>query len=234
MKTARNFLIAMLLFGLTTTFSYDSYALSFSNANSPQEPVKEEQSKTKKKYEWESEPETKTEESKEQKSKYQWEQEESKKDPKMMYFKEKYEVTFNKDFEVVWNAIKTALADKGCLIDRENYKQNDDGLFEGRIRSTVCVFYDGKDSADALLKRYSVKMPFIPGAIWANGRFQYRFTINELKDGTVVVNLKGELSGFESYITQTVHFWKTADGEVSTGYLETQMLNLITEIVERH
>lgn len=232
MKKIKSIFISFILIILSSSLAFSANLNIFSDLASKQEPVKEE----KKKYEWESEEEkSQTGEQQEQKKKYEWEgkEDEKKVDPKMIYFKDKYEISFQKPFEVVWNAVKEAIGQCNCMIDRESYKQTDEGLYQGRIRSDICIIYDGRDSADVYLKRYSVKMPFIAGAVWDNARYQYRFIVDELPEGSVIVKLKGEISGFEGYITSHVHFWDIAKGEISTGYIEAKMLERIAAIVNK-
>jgi len=140
---------------------------------------------------------------------------------RLKFYKERYEETFNEDFDVVWRAIKKSLDDIGCMIAYEKYQQNDEGYFTGTLKSDFCVFSFGKDTTFQVLKRYSYEMPLIRGGIWINGRIQYTFRVKENPDGTVFLSFKGQLSGFEDFVTHQVHFWK------SNGILETQMLERI-------
>ncbi len=141
---------------------------------------------------------------------------------RLKYYKEKYEATFNEQFDVVWRSIKKSLDDIGCMISYEKYQQDDEGFFAGTIKSDFCVFSMGKDTTFRVLKKYSYEMPLIRGGIWINGRIQYNFKVKENKDGTVYLSFTGRLSGFEDFVTHQVHFWK------SNGILETQMLERIT------
>lgn len=141
---------------------------------------------------------------------------------RLKYYKEKYEATFNEQFDAVWRSIKKSLDDIGCMISYEKYQQDDEGFFTGTIKSDFCVFSMGKDTTFRVLKKYSYEMPLIRGGIWINGRIQYNFKVKENKDGTVYLSFTGRLSGFEDFVTHQVHFWK------SNGILETQMLERIT------
>ncbi len=140
---------------------------------------------------------------------------------RLKFYKEKYEETFKENFDVVWRAIKKSLDDIGCMISYEKYQQDDEGYFNGTIKSDFCVFSFGKDTTFQVLKRYSYEMPLIRGGIWINGRIKYTFKVKENPDGTVFLSFKGQLSGFEDFVTHQVHFWK------SNGILETQMLERI-------
>ncbi|ROL60134.1 hypothetical protein D9V87_02810 [Bacteroidetes/Chlorobi group bacterium MS-B_bin-24] len=140
---------------------------------------------------------------------------------RLKFYKERYEETFSESFDMVWRAIKKSLDDIGCMISYEKYQQNDEGYFTGTLKSDFCVFSFGKDTTFQVLKRYSYEMPLIRGGIWINGRIQYTFKVKENPDGSVFISFKGQLSGFEDFVTHQVHFWK------SNGILETQMLERI-------
>lgn len=152
---------------------------------------------------------------------FQEEEEIESKTERLKYYRERYEDTFNKAFQTVWLAIKKSLDDIGCMISYEKYQQDTSGLFRGTIKSDFCVFTMGKDTTFKVLKRYSYEMPLIRGGIWINGRIQYTFRVIENEDGSTSLSFKGQLSGFEEFVTHQVHFWK------SNGYLETKMLERI-------
>ncbi len=145
----------------------------------------------------------------------------------MKYYREKYEAKYDYLFEEVWAAVKLALEQTNCMIIKESYTQNDEGLFKGSIHSDFCVHATGEDTTLAVLKRYSLKVPFIRGGVWVSARMQYKFVIKEQDDGSVRLLLKGEISGREDYVTEEVHFFK------SNGYLETLMLERIRKNLEK-
>lgn len=147
-------------------------------------------------------------------------------DEKMKYYKEKYEATFDAPFEVVYRAAKQSITDLSCMIMNESYSQTDEGLYKGKVKSDICVLIDNKDSTWDVLQKYSVDLPIIRGGVWQNGGIQYSFILKETKDGKVNVTLKGEMSGFEEYVTYQRHFW------VSNGHLETMMLERLKKNVE--
>ncbi len=139
----------------------------------------------------------------------------------LRFYKEKYEYRFAKPFEIVWNAVKKSLEDIGCMIALENYKATDEGLYKGNIKSDFCVFSAGKDTTFKTLNKYSYDLPVIRGGIWLNGRMQYTVVVKEESNGQVYMLIKGELSGFEDFVTHEVHFWK------SNGIFETRLSKLI-------
>mgnify|MGYP005831575175 CR=1 FL=1 len=142
---------------------------------------------------------------------------------RLRYFKEKYDATYQNSFESVWNAVKQAILDLNCMIAQEKYSQTDEGFFKGKVESDYCVFSVGLDSTFDVLKKYSLELPLIRGGRWMTGRMKYVFNIEEKNDGSVYLLLRGEISGFENYVTHRVHFWK------SNGYWETYILNRIRE-----
>lgn len=128
---------------------------------------------------------------------------------------------FKKPFPTVWKTVKKILADKGCQIESE--KQNFDEkteTYKGNIRSEACVFVSGEDSTRDVLMQYG-KVPMIRGGVWNSGRIQYTFAIKDLPDKTVQVVLTCEVSGYEAYITNQIHFW------YGNGILENQMLETL-------
>ena len=140
---------------------------------------------------------------------------------RLRYYKEKYEYKFDKPFEIVWNSVKKSLEDLGCMIATENYKASDEGLYKGIIKSDFCVFTAGKDTTFKTLTKYSYDLPVIRGGIWLNGRMQYTFIVKEEAGGGVYLQVKGEMSGYEDFVTHEVHFWK------SNGMFETRVVKLI-------
>jgi len=142
---------------------------------------------------------------------------------RMKYYKEKYEDTYSNTFEEVWGAILKCVENENCQVAKKTYSQTDQGLYKGSIVSDYCIFAMGNDTTVDNLKKYSKEVPIIRGGVWITGRFQYKFTVNEREDGTVNLVLKGEMSGFEEYVTYSIHFWE------SNGYKEYMMLKRIKE-----
>ncbi|MFP4543005.1 MAG: hypothetical protein ACOC2K_02585 [Bacteroidota bacterium] len=153
-----------------------------------------------------------------------WRKQEQKEIPEgMKFYKEKYEEVFDAPFEDVWEAILSSVEERNCMVIRKNTRQTDEGFFKGSIHSDFCVFATAtaEEKVQDSLKKYSLRVPFIRGGVFINGRMQYKFVVSEQEDGTVRVLLKGEVSGFEEHVTGQVHFWE------SNGYLETRMMENI-------
>jgi hypothetical protein len=140
--------------------------------------------------------------------------------PKFPYLKEKYEETFKLPFNRVWEAAIKSIENIDCQVINKNTKQDDEGLYKGKVESDFCVFAVGDTSWDNL-KYYATELPFIRGGTWVTGRFQYKFIIKENKDGSTHLRIIGEVSAFESYVTARVHFFQ------SNGFKESMMMERI-------
>lgn len=136
------------------------------------------------------------------------------------YLKEKYELTLEQSFDVVWEAVKKSVEEINCSIISANTRQDDQGLYRGSLNSDFCIFAQG-DTTLRNLRYYSVDVPFIRGGVWANGRMQYKINVRETEDDKVYIRVSGEISGMESHVTSKVHFWQ------SNGFLETMMVERI-------
>ena len=142
-------------------------------------------------------------------------------DDPLRYYKAKYEEDFNEPIDSIVSATVKAIEDLNCVVILNKKKTDKDGFFKALVKSDYCVFSEGTDTTFDKLSKYSYKMPFIPGGVWKNGRMQYKFIIKEKPDGSIHLLLKGNLSGYEDYVTNKVHFWK------SNGILEHNMLERI-------
>jgi hypothetical protein len=152
-------------------------------------------------------------------------QEETELDP-LRFYRAKYDLTFSESFDIVKDAVTAVLEDIQCLTTQNVLKTDKDGFNRQIIKSDFCVFVEG-DSTFNKLRTFSKEMPFIRGGTWKNGRMQYSFVITEQADGSTYLLLKGNLSGFENYVTNKVHFWE------SNGQLEQAILDAITEKVKK-
>ncbi len=144
---------------------------------------------------------------------------------RLKYYKEKYELTYNAPFELVWNSIQQSLDDINCSYMKPNYKITEEGYYKGTIKTDFCLFTEGEDSTFDVLEKYSYKLPLIRGGKWINGRLQYKFLIKQTGDNEVYVLLKTEMSGYEAAVTNEVQFWK------SNGILEKRLIDIINSKV---
>jgi hypothetical protein len=142
---------------------------------------------------------------------------------RIKYYQKKYEITTTKPFEEVFQAIKTIFESGSCLLITKTSKQDDKGNYKGTIQSDFCVFVSESDYTYDSLDYYSMKVPIIRGAVWKNGRVQYKFLLKELEDASVNIVIKAEISGYEGSMTNEVHFWE------SNGYFEHRMMQKIKE-----
>ena len=149
-----------------------------------------------------------------------WKQETTTEESDFPYLKEKYEETFKLPFDQVWEAAVKSIDEINCQIINKQSKQDDNGLYKGKIESDYCIFAVG-DTVWQNFNYYGVKPPFIRGGIWVSGRFQYKFIIKENEDGSTYLRLIGEVSGFETHVTDRFHFFQ------SNGFKETMMLERV-------
>ena len=148
----------------------------------------------------------------------------------MKYYKPKFEHTFSDFyFDEVWNAVIESVEATGCVIGKKTSRQDDEGYYKGVLKSGQCVFASAEDENQDVydsLTFYSVKVPVIRGGYWENGRIQFKIVVKENEDETVHLILKGEISGFESNVTDKTHFWE------SSGYKEHFLLEDIKARLE--
>ncbi len=135
--------------------------------------------------------------------------------------------TYDAEFGSVYKAVKKAISETGCLLEKDVAKQGADGLYKGKVASTFCVLYSGIDSAYEEMVKYAEKIPRVRAATWSSLRVQYTFYLQEDEDGMVELKLQTELSGFEEYITSKFHFFD------SNGVLDEQILADVDMYVEQ-
>jgi hypothetical protein len=131
--------------------------------------------------------------------------------------------TLSGSFGKVWAAVQRAMNESNCgkpqnmkVIEPEDV----DGFYRGIYVSDYCVLATGEETTAEIMKKYG-NTPRIRNGIWVNGRIQYRLNVREERRNETRVILKAELSGFEEYITNQMHFWN------SNGDLERKMMELI-------
>jgi hypothetical protein len=134
------------------------------------------------------------------------------------------EQNLKKPFPIVWKAIHKALETINCRVETEKKSQDDNNLFKGNIRTENWIFITGEDSTLDVLEKYGV-VPTIRAGRWVSGRAQFKFIIKEKDDETTDFRLTSEISGFEEYVTQKVHFWN------SNGVLDNQIMEKIIQIL---
>lgn len=138
-----------------------------------------------------------------------------------------FEATFDKSFPTVWKVIQNAITESGCLIEHAKFRETDEGTYKGKLTSTFCVIAAGEDTTIKVLERYSERVPYIRAGLWTSARMHYTFYVTENDDGTVLVKMKGEISGYEEYVTNKFHYFD------SNGQLETTMLTLVKTMVAK-
>lgn len=139
---------------------------------------------------------------------------------KFPYLKEKYEFTVDKPFDEVWQSALKSIDELNCMIINKSSKQDDNGLYKGKLESDFCVFAVG-DTVWENFKFYATEPPFIRGGVWKTGRFQYKIIVREEENGQTYIRVMGEVSGHETHVTDKVHFFQ------SNGFKETMMMERI-------
>lgn len=146
-------------------------------------------------------------------------------------YRMEYIQAYDMPFEDVFNTVVSVLDDFQCRAVVSKQSMDDDGYFKGVIKSDYCVFVRTSETTDVdvldSLELYSVKVPFIRGGIWETGRMKYTFIMREQEDGSTSVEIRGEISGRESLVTDKIHFWE------SNGTFETAFLNNVSEKLEK-
>jgi hypothetical protein len=131
------------------------------------------------------------------------------------------------EFPTLLKAVKKSLSDLGCRVEVEKTEQGSDNLYRSNIRTEFYIVSTGVDTTKEFMEKLSCeaddceKFPFIRGGEWVSGRVQYSIVLKEKDDETVDFLLKGELSGYEQWVTSKVHFWD------SNGILERDFYNSI-------
>lgn len=126
-------------------------------------------------------------------------------------------------FGSAWAAVKRTMETFSCgkpQQERVTEPAEVDGFYKGLYVSDYCILKTGEDSTKKVLELYG-KVPRIRGGIWINGRVQFKVSVREEERGRTKVVLKAELSGFEEFITNGVHFW------ASNGILERRAMDII-------
>lgn len=134
------------------------------------------------------------------------------------YYKDTFDLKVNAAFEPLWNSAKELISEMGGQLAVQKSYQNDEGLFQGTLKSDNVVLAEGSDTTFNVLQRYEYKMIYIPNNDWNIGRVNYRLLMSEIDEKTTRLRLFVQLSGFEKRITNQFHFFK------SNGLLEKDFI----------
>lgn len=127
--------------------------------------------------------------------------------------------TISAPFGTVWAAMEESMAEMSCGKAQTNKitdPEDELGFYKGMYISDFCILSTGEDSTYDHMVQYG-KLPMIRGGIWITGRVQFKVNVREIGVRQTVLILRAELSGFEQFITNAVHFW------TSNGVLERRM-----------
>ena len=145
---------------------------------------------------------------------------------KLKYYKEKYEIQFDSEFQTVFDACKKFIENNlSCQILNSKVRDQEDGTHRGIVRSELCIFSQNESEIFKTIQKYALDAPFIRGGVWTSGRMQYTFIVTEIGDNKINLELRGEMSGFENHVSFKAYFFK------SNGLLEQEAFDAITELV---
>ena len=131
--------------------------------------------------------------------------------------------TISAPFGTVWSAMEESMAEMSCGKAQTNKitdPEDELGFYKGMYISDFCILATGEDTTRDHMEQYG-KLPMIRGGIWITGRVQFKVNVREIGVRQTVLILRAELSGFEQFITNAVHFW------TSNGVLERRMHEVI-------
>lgn len=126
-------------------------------------------------------------------------------------------------FGKVWDAIKNSMQELGCSkpqTEKITEPAEEGGFYTGLYVSDFCVISKGEDSTKNYMEQFG-ELPRIRGGIWVAGRVQYKVNVKEEGIRQTKIILRAEVSGFEEFITNAIHFW------TSNGILEQRMMDAI-------
>lgn len=126
-------------------------------------------------------------------------------------------------FGKVWDAIQSSMRELGCSkpqTEKITEPAEEGGFYTGLYVSDFCVIVKGEDSTKQYMEQFG-QIPRIRGGIWVAGRVQYKVNVKEEGIRQTKIILRAEVSGFEEFITNAIHFW------TSNGILEQRMMDSI-------
>lgn len=131
--------------------------------------------------------------------------------------------TIDAPFGTVWSSLEESMQEMSCgkpQTSKITDPEDELGFYRGQYISDFCILATGEDTTRQYMTQFGA-LPPIRGGIWITGRIQYKVNIKEIGVRKTVMILRAELSGFEEFITNAVHFW------VSNGILERRMRDSI-------
>jgi hypothetical protein len=124
---------------------------------------------------------------------------------------------YDKDFDVVFKAVKTALESQGFVVNYASKKRN---LIETEFKILA-----NEDTFDDEMAKWG-DVPYMRSPGWTIGRVKITVEFERLDNGKTGVKLQGLLSGYEARFTNRWHYWR------SNGKIEQAAMDAITSAVE--
>jgi hypothetical protein len=124
---------------------------------------------------------------------------------------------FNKDFDVTFKTVKTALEGLGYVVNYSSRKYK-------RIETDFHQLAT-EDTFDDVMEQYG-DVPYMRSPGWTTGRAKLFVTFEAVDSNRTAVKVLAQLSGYEERFTNAWHYWR------SNGKLEEEAMNAIVTAVE--
>lgn len=124
---------------------------------------------------------------------------------------------YDKDFDVVFKAVKTALEGEGYVVNYASKKRN---LIETEFKILAT-----EETFDDEMEKWG-DVPYMRSPGWTVGRVKVTVEFERLDNGKTGVKVQALLSGFEARFTNKWHYWR------SNGKIEQAAMDAITASVE--
>ncbi len=124
---------------------------------------------------------------------------------------------FNKDFDIVFKAVKTGLESLGYEV---NYASKKRMMVETSFKELA-----KEDNFFDVMEKYG-DIPYIRSPGWTVGRTRVTVNFNQMDSNRVEVKVQAVMSGYEGRFTNQWHYWK------SNGKIEQSAMDAIVAAVE--
>lgn len=124
---------------------------------------------------------------------------------------------FNKDFDVTFKAVKSALESVGWVVTYSSRKYK-------RIETDFKQLAN-EDTFNDVMDQYG-DVPYMRSPGWTIGRAKLFVTFEQIDSVRTAVKVLAQMSGYEERFTNTWHYWR------SNGKLEEEAMNAIVSAVE--
>jgi len=124
---------------------------------------------------------------------------------------------FDRDFDVVFKAVRTALDSNGYKV---NYASKKRKLVETEFKQLA-----DEDNFHDVMNMYG-DVPYMRSPGWTIGRTKVSVEFEQLDSTRTEIKVLAQLSGYEDRFTNLWHYWR------SNGKIEEEVMNAIIKQVE--